>query len=171
MIRKLLVFILIVNLGFPLSLLAKETQGAQILVLTKDGSSVQGELITVKTNSLLLMNSEGADTTIAIENVEEIRILKKAKLLLGGGIGAAAGSLGGALLLNDIWYEEHGDLTKSRAALKSGIFFGCFGLLLGGITGAYAGQDKIYSVAEYQPAELRVVLGKLSKLSRVTKYP
>ncbi len=170
MIKKFLIIVFIFNLVFTLSLLAQEKRGAQLMVHKKDGGSVQGELITVKANSLLLMSSEGADVTIDIDNVEEIRVIKKSKLLLGAGIGMAAGAMGGALLLNDIWYEEHGDLTKGEAALKSGILFGCFGLLLGGMTGAYAGQDKTYSVAEYQPAEVKVFLVKLGKQARVTEY-
>ena len=170
MIRKIFIFVFIFILIVPLGLYAKEKKGAQLLVLNKDGGSVQGELIAVKESALLLLSSEGMDLTIDINHVDEIRIVKKSQMILGAGIGTVVGALGGSLLLNDIWYLEHGDLSKGEAALKSGVVFGAVGLTLGGVIGAYAGQDKVYPVAEYQQTEMQVLLAKLSKQARVTNY-
>lgn len=170
MIKKVFIIWGIFGLIFPLNVAAQQRQGVTLLVFEKDGGSIQGELIAVKTNSLLLLSSEGRDETINIDQVKEIRVVKKSKWLLGAGIGGAAGALGGALLLNNIWYVEHGDKTKGEAALQSGIVFGSLGLLLGGMTGAFAGQDNIYKVASYQQTEIQVVLKKLAKQARVPEY-
>lgn len=170
MVKKALIFTCIFSFALSLNLFAGERQGAQIMVLNKEGGSESGELIAVKADSLLLLSSEGRDVTVDIEQVDVIRIIKKSKWLLGAGIGGTVGALGGALLLNDIWYEEYGEKTKNEAALQSGIFFGGLGLVLGGLTGAYAGQDKVYNVAAFQESEVKVMLKKLAKQARITDY-
>jgi hypothetical protein len=170
MCRKSFIAVCVFSLLFAVDVSAGEKQGAQLLIINKGGDTIQGELITVKSDALLLFSKEGTDVTIAIEQVDEIRVIKKSNWLLGAGIGGAIGALGGALLLNDIWYEEHGDKTKSEAALQSGVVFGGVGLLLGGMTGAYAGQDMVYPVSSYQPAEVSVLLKKLSKQARVSDF-
>jgi hypothetical protein len=169
-IKKQLILLFIVYLMFPLGLLAKEKRGAELLVKKTDGITVRGELITVKKHALLLLSSEGPEVTVHIEDVETIQIKKKSKMLLGGAVGSTAGILGGALVFNDMWYSDHGDLSKSEASLRSSLFFGSVGLLLGGMTGAYAGRDVTHPVAEYHQAEKDVLLRKLLKQARVPEF-
>ena len=70
------------------SLFAKEKKGASVEIQKKDGQLVQGELISVKENSLLILDSDsGADVTVFIRDISEIRVVKKSKVLLGGGVG------------------------------------------------------------------------------------
>ena len=53
-----LIFSLLVLSG---SLYAKERQGAKLVITKKNGHQIEGELITVKPNSLLLLDTKGKD--------------------------------------------------------------------------------------------------------------
>jgi len=85
------------------SLYAKERRGAKLIITKKDGQQVQGELITVKPNSLLLLDTDGKDVSVGIADIKVIRIVKKSKilreaitgLLVFGGCGALLGSASG----------------------------------------------------------------------------
>jgi len=88
MIKKFVVLALVCTLVSQLSLMAKEKRGAELIVNMKDGQSVRGELITVKENSILLLEQgSGADVTVDIEDIGVIEIVKKSKLLPGAGLG------------------------------------------------------------------------------------
>jgi len=52
-------------------------------ILIPYGQQIEGELITVKPNSLLLLDTEGKDVSIDIGDIKVIRIVKKSKALLG----------------------------------------------------------------------------------------
>ncbi len=69
------------------NLYAKERRGAKLIVTKKDGQQVEGELITVKPNSLLLLDTEGKDVSIDIEEIKIIRVVKKLKVGEGMVIG------------------------------------------------------------------------------------
>jgi len=170
MIRRFIILMTISAVLWPLSLQAAEKRGAQLVVFDKAGGSMEGELIAVKDEALLLKSREGRDVTLDINEVKAVRLEKKSKLLWGAGLGSALGGMTGAILFNDIWYEEHGDLSQGQATLRSGLLFGSVGLFLGGMYGMYAGQDKYYPVAQYQPPELKVFLTKLRKQARVRDF-
>lgn len=51
------------------SLFAKEKRGVGLVVQKKDGSQVSGELITVKEDSHLLLNSKGADVSVNVGDI------------------------------------------------------------------------------------------------------
>jgi len=75
------------------NLYAEERRGAKLIVTKKDGWQIEGELITVKPNSLLLLDMEGKDVSVGIKDIKVIRIVKKSKALLGAGIGLSDGRL------------------------------------------------------------------------------
>jgi len=91
----ILVFSLIM---LSVNLYAKERRGAKLIVTKKDGQQVEGELITVKPSSLLLLNTEGKDVSVDIRDIKVIRIVKKSKALLGAGLGLII--LGGGTALS-----------------------------------------------------------------------
>lgn len=75
------------------NLYAEEKRGAKLIVTKKGGLLIEGELITVKENGLLLLDTEGKDVTVGIEDIFVIRIVKKpqvAKGALGGLLGGFA---------------------------------------------------------------------------------
>nr|NIM58563.1 hypothetical protein [Candidatus Aminicenantes bacterium] len=74
--KFLALFLIFYLMMLPTSLYAKK-RGAKILVTKKDGQQIQGELITVKPNSLLLLDTEGKDVSVDIADIKVIKIVKK----------------------------------------------------------------------------------------------
>jgi hypothetical protein len=75
------------------NLAAKERRGVEVVIQTQNGQQVRGELIVVKQNSLLLLDSRsGADVSVDIVNIVLVKIVKKSK----AGQGALFGFLAGA---------------------------------------------------------------------------
>ncbi len=79
--KKLIsLFLIFTFMMLSANLYAKERRGAKLIIKKKDGQQVEGELITVKPNSLLLLNSEGKDVSVDIADIKVIRIVKKSKV-------------------------------------------------------------------------------------------
>ncbi|MGB6865161.1 MAG: hypothetical protein WBE11_05665, partial [Candidatus Aminicenantaceae bacterium] len=96
--KKLISLFLVFSLMMlSLNLYAKERRGAKLQIIKKDGQQVEGELITVKPNSLLLLNTEGKDVSVSVEEILIIRLAKKSKFLKGMGIGILVGAGAGAI--------------------------------------------------------------------------
>jgi hypothetical protein len=85
----------------------EKKQGA-IVITKKDGQQIEGELITVKPNSLLLLDTEGKDVSVDIADIKVIRIVKKSKALLGAGLELLIGGVRGTLA--GIRYEDPIDI-------------------------------------------------------------
>ena len=154
------------------NLYAKERRGAKLIITKKDGQLIESELITVKTNSLLLLNTEGKDVSIDIEDIEVIRIVKKSKFLqslgmnviIGAGIGAIIGFAQGET--SGIW----GTFTAWDNALIGAVIFGFLGLLVGGIAGLTSGKDEIIQIEGKSDKKIRDALKKLRKKARIRDY-
>ncbi|NIO48596.1 MAG: hypothetical protein GTN73_04040, partial [Candidatus Aminicenantes bacterium] len=86
--KKLISLFLVFSLMMlSVNLYAKERRGATLIITKKDGQRIKGELITVKPNSLLLLDTEGKDVSVDIADIRVIRVVKRSKLLLGAGLG------------------------------------------------------------------------------------
>ena len=105
--KKIMTVIIGVFLLFPSgALFAKERQGAQLVITKTDGTVIYGELIGVKQDSTLLLESPLLESSSGIGgsiDVSEVKIIKIEKgsnvgagflfgLLAGGGAGAITGS-------------------------------------------------------------------------------
>ena len=143
-------------------------QGA-IVITKKDGQQIEGELITVKPNSLLLLDTEGKDVSIGIADIRVIRIVQKSKALLGAGIGLVVGGGGGALLAL-VMNAGHEPYTIQIRAWFAGILGGLGGLLIGAIIGAGAGTDKTIHFEGMTDFEIEESLEKLRKKARIRDY-
>ncbi len=147
------------------NLYAKERRGAKLIVAKKDGQQVQGELITVKPNSLLLLDTEGKDVSIGIADIKVIRVKKKSKgartgFLIGGGLALIVG-------VGQIGAEVHGFIPSFIDGL---IFFALPGALIGVIIGAVAGTDKTIQIEGMTDSEIEETLNKLRKKARIREY-
>jgi len=148
------------------NLYAKERRGAKLIVTKKDGQLIEGELITVKPNSLLLLDTEGKDVSIDIEDIKVIRVVKKSKALLGAGLGFLIGAAVGAAVGGSLeagWL--HGGIEMS--ALIGGLAFGA----LGGFIVSSEGKDKtiqIEGMSDFH--EFREALEYLRKKARIRDY-
>lgn len=154
------------------NLYAKERRGAKLIVTKKDGQQIKGELITVKPNSLLLLNTEGKDESVDIADIKVIRIKKKSKAGTGALYGLLIGGGGGALLGIGIAPNlDQGETSALVAAIFFGAVFGAGGALIGGIVGAGAGKDKtIHFEGMTDFHEFREALEYLRKKARIRDY-
>jgi len=164
--KKLISLVLIFSLMMlSTNLYAKERRGAKLIITKKNGLQTAGELIAVKPNSLLLLNTEGRDVSVGIADIRNIRILKKSKALLGAGIGLVVGGGGGVLFphivggASDPWYWS-----------QIGILTGFGGLLAGAIVGGLFGIDKKIQIEGKSDLEIQKTMDKLRKKARIRDY-
>ena len=91
-----LVFALIM---LSVNLYAKERRGAKLLITKKDGKQIEGELITVEKDSLLILTKwSERDESIDIEDIKVIRVVKKSQVGKGMLYGFLIGAGGGAFI-------------------------------------------------------------------------
>ncbi len=151
------------------NLFAKERRGAKLLITKKDGQQIEGELITVKPNSLLLLDTEGKDVSVGIADIKVIRIVKKSKVLLGAGLGIVVGG-GGGVLTSLIFGWSVYEGGEGMAAVLSGGVGAAAGLLIGGVTGTLLGTDKTIQIEGMTDLEIEEALDKLRKKARIRDY-
>jgi hypothetical protein len=163
---------LIALLIFSLISSAKERQGAEVVVTKKDGTRVWGELIAVKKVSLLLLTPEpigNTDLTVALQEIQEVRIIKKSRfwnglgfgLLIGGGGGAVAGFASG---------DDPPGFMSFKASEKAAIFavaLGGIGMIVGGIGGGLSGIDQSISIGEVTKDNMEPILSSLAGSARL----
>ena len=75
-------------------LAAKERTGAKIKVMKKDGMIIEGELLAVKGNDLIIQErSTSNKVTENLLGIKKIKIGKQSASVIAGIIGAAAGAV------------------------------------------------------------------------------
>lgn len=182
--KKLISLFLVFSLVMlSVHLYAKERRGAKLLITKKDGQQIKGELITVKPNSLLLLDTEGKDVSVDIEEIKVIRIVKKSKALLGIGTGLLGGAGSGAVIGASLWVlglpvmaifgeagieswkDDFQDFLWNGALIGAGVW-----VLLGAITGALLGTDKTIHFEGMTDSEISEALDKLRKKARIPDY-
>ncbi len=149
------------------NLYAKERRGAKLIITKKDGWQKEGELITVKPNSLLILDTDGKDVSVDIADIKVIRIRKKS----GAGIGLLYGGSVGALIGFGVYRKPTGwtigwDLGPELTALGFGIVGGLIGLVIGLV----AGTDKITQLEGMTDSEIQETLEYLRKKARIRDY-
>jgi hypothetical protein len=165
--KNIVLFFLVVPalLICPTSLKANERRGAEVTVQKLDGQEVKGELIAVKPESLLLLDSFSAtDVSIAFADITRIKITKKpiTALTIGFGITfAALGTAAGYGLAKATWHE--GDKLWPWAG-------GIIGLLSGVWVGAVISDSETIEVEGKSPAETKEIMLKLRSKARVVNF-
>ena len=155
------------------NLYAKERRGAKLIITKKDGQQIKGELITVKPNSLLLLDTEGKDVSVDIGDIKVIRIVKKSKIgkgaLYGGLIGGGLATLIAVKLSarGEGWEWFGGDGTTGGEFALYGIIAG---LIIGGFFGATAGTGEAIQIEGMPPKTIEFYLAKLRKKARIRDY-
>lgn len=155
--KFLALFMVLFLTTFSGNVFAKK-RGADLVIQKKDGQQIRGELITVKQNTLLLLEHEsGADMSVDINHIKDVTKDKKSKVLLGAGL--LIGSCGGALVGSGM------EFTLSQA-----LVCGFLGALTGGVTGVVIGIDKTIPVEGKSDWEVKEILDKLRKKARIPDY-
>ena len=153
--------------------IAKERRGAEVMVTKQDGTQVSGELIAVKKDSLLLLAEgplAGTDLSIALAEINTVKIIKKSKAGSGFCYGLLIGAVGGAAWVFSEGGQSNGEAfftTRSQATLVGAIGFGCMGMILGAIVGGLAGTDMTISIGEKSEIKLQPVRERLVQLARI----
>ena len=138
--------------------------GAKLLITKRDGQLIEGELITVKPNSLLLLNTEGKDVSVGIADIKVIRVMKKSKASLGAGIGLLIGVGPGALIGYKVGWET------SKGALWGGVVGGLAAALIGGFIGISLGKEVRIQIEGMTDSEIQEALEYLRKKARIPDY-
>jgi len=158
----------------------EEKKGAKLIVKKKDGQLIEGELITVKPTSylfrleppsLLLLDTEGKDVSIDIEDIRIIRIVKKSKAGKGALYGLLIGGVSGALFIRfrGELIENIQEVTHNWTVAYA-LFGATGGLLIGTISGAALGTDKTIHFEGMTDTEIQETLDKLRKKARIRDY-
>jgi hypothetical protein len=152
------------------NLYAKERRGAKLIVTKKHGYETEGELITVKPNSLLLLSITGRDMSVDIADIRDIRIVKKSKLLTGAWVGIAVGGGTGVLIGRSFRVWDRMSMSQAASGWFWGIFGAIVGLLVGGTIGAVVGIDEKIHIENMTDSEIRGAMYKLSRKARIRDY-
>ncbi len=172
------------------NLYAKERRGAKLRITKKDGLEIRGELITIKPNSFLLLDTEGKDVSIGIEDIKFIKLGRESKIsqgikigfLIGGGSGMLIGAVKGAeadkeqphiflswiyILAPVLWLANEERVGNIVTGLLIG---GGIGLITGGILGGVAERSTTIEIEGKSQEEIETVLAKLRKKARIPDY-
>ena len=99
-------------------------RGAEFIIQKKDGQQIKGELIAVKPNSLLLLNTYGKDESVDIEDIKIIIVKEKLKVtryLLRGAIWGPVGYSIFLLCLYPIYGGYGGERIKLSEYYKNAL--------------------------------------------------
>jgi hypothetical protein len=157
----------ILILVLPGALSAGERRGADLVITLKDGPKVTGELIAVKTDSLLLL--AGKDESVDLVGIRSIRIVRKSKALktlLGGACGFFAGAVGTSIYAK----TQKGVVNQAVTAAGAGLLFLPGGLGIGILAGSLAGKDKTIQLEGKSESEVRQALAYLRGKARIRDY-
>ena len=161
----------------------RKKHGANLIIQKINGQQVSGELITVKPSSLLLLNTEGKDVSVDIEEIKVITVVKKSQALLGVGTGLLGGAGSGAVIGASLWVlglpvmaifgeagiESWKDDFRGFVGYGAGIGAGVC-VLLGVSIGAASGIDKTIQIEGMSALEIKDALDKLRKKARIRDY-
>ena len=166
LISVFLVFSLVALSG---SLMGKERKGAKLTIQKKDGQKVMGELITVKPDSLLLLDSEGVDVSVDIGDVKAIKIMKKSLAYELGLVGFLVAAAYSGVTHSGARKEEVGEEATQHFVFKTiaiGAIVGAAGIVIG----MAFGIDKTIKIEGKSDVEIDAALEKLRKKARVPNY-
>jgi hypothetical protein len=148
--------------GEGINLEPGQKPGVKLKIQKKDGQELQGELITVKKDSLLLKDTgSGADVSVDVSNINKITIVKGSK----AGIGLLAGLLIGIASAKFVIPEKEAGEAAPVRALYSGL-----ATLIGFYAGAAIGIDKKIQIERKSDSEIQEILESLRKKARVPDF-
>jgi len=173
-LQQFFIAVIVFSLFCPGNLWAK-SKGAQLQIVKLDGDVIDGELLQVKENSLLLMTSgSGTGVEININEITKIKIKRKSKFgkgvfkgfLIGGGLGATLilTSRGNSKGEKEGHYNIN--LDGSGIATLSALSLAALGSVCGGIVGILSGNYKDLQVNGKSPNEIKMIMKKMNKKAR-----
>jgi len=150
-------------LALPGIVSAQYRRGAHLLVTGQDGQRIEGELIAIKPDTMVLLAEDLKVESVLLAEIENIKILRKSKAWQGLLGGFVAGAVGGA-----IWGVASGgdEWGAAGAAFLGGLFLGVPASLVGLLAGMSAGLDDDIDLSGLPEPEVKRILAKLSLQAR-----
>jgi len=144
-------------------------KGADIIIQKKDGKTIKGELLAVKNNEIILMDSINlSGIKLKSEEIQKITIARKSGFFKGMGLGLVIGGGSGALLGLASGDDKAGwfSMTAGEKSAAGGLGLGILGALAGGIVGAIKGIDESVALEGRTQEEMDRIFQKLNTKSR-----
>jgi hypothetical protein len=139
-------FLVFFLLMLSTNLYSKERRGAKLLITKKNGGKIEGELIAVKEDSLLILTKWiERDVSVDIADVEVITIVKKSGFGKGSLYGLLLGGVAGGAVAASAIIRSEGDTAPGEGILGTSLYVaigGLIGFSFGTIIGATTGTDK-----------------------------
>jgi len=165
---------LLLFIQFSAQAYAKEKKrGSTLEIKTTEGKVIHAELLAVKEDRLLLMETYNyQELILPLDEIAHLKIVKSSKFFRGLGMGALSGILLGATLGMASGDDEGGwfAMSAGEKALLGGAAFGVLGLPIRGIAGAVAGIDESIQVSAYRDEEKVKLVQKLRSHARIPEY-
>ncbi len=166
---------------------SKERRGAELIIQRKSDppeitrlkgtpweksviTGIRGELIAVKQNSILLLDTEGKDVSVDIKEIKyiKVKISKKTRRACGAIIGIL--TLGSIIVILGVAPgKEQGELTWQNSILVMALL-GPIVAQLGAIIGAAGERYKTIQIEGMTDSEIQETLDYLRKRARIRNY-
>ena len=165
-LKPTLFFVCLIIILIAQLLEAKEKRGAEVLIRKTNKTEVRGELIAVKSDSLLILDFKtGVDITTYVNEIDNIKVIKKSHPWRGAGIGFLTGVVSG-IIYGAIWPGD-AEPNASYYSTTWAIVFSVPGALAGAITSGFVAIDKTYSIQGRPSRFVEADLNDLRKKDRV----
>ena len=160
--------------GAPEALVAARREGAQLRVILATNEVVEGELIGVRGETLVMLTKQG-DRTVGLGEVSTIFIKDKSGTIIGGACGLTAGAIVDASL----WHSFKKDTSDGgeiiRAIFAPGailvmVLIAGGGALTGMLIGHAVYKGKTYNVRGMTPEQTAGLMQTLRKKAMVPDY-
>jgi hypothetical protein len=141
-------------------LFAKERQGVQLVITKTDGTKIKGELIGLKQDSTLILESSSTISgSIDLSEIKIIRIVKGSIPLAGVIVGLVGGGVVGQAIGKD---------SGSYGSRPIGLFVG--GLVGGIVGGVITSHNDEILIGGKSQEQIKAFLEKLRKKARFPDY-
>lgn len=121
--------------------------GAQLVLKTKDGREIRGELLAVKHHCLILKDESGAGFTVDFNDLTILKEHKASRMLSGLAFGLAAGTVLGAAIRYASGKDALDDPRQAYLIFplmelrpRTAIIGGLLGAVVGSLSGALIGH-------------------------------
>jgi small nuclear ribonucleoprotein (snRNP)-like protein len=179
--KKIIALAIVLSMILPSgALFAKERQGAQLVITKTDGTEIKGELIGIKQDSTLILESSSRiGASIDISDIKVIKIVKGsntgAGVLLGLFVGGAAGAgIGYGIGHNKPEQNPVGNFVRPLSGAIGTLSGGVIGLFAGGLLGGVIGSSihdyETFRIEGKSQEQVKAFLEKLRKEARFPEY-
>ena len=139
---------------------ARWRKGSTVVVTMADGGVVKGELLAVKSDTLMVYDQDADQgRSLDLRQVAQVKVLKKSKLLLGLAVGLGVGL--GFCALNPEMAGHGSAEIRSNYIMVTSLFGLC-----GGLLGAFVGISDKFSLGGSSSRNLQQNLRRLKRFAR-----